>query len=189
MLYQLNTLMRFVGFVSRMLVGIVIGFILGVMWTEGKMHIPIAQAATIDPYLRSPDGTPITEGIVEFDFSATDFAEGTNYYKFSVNTDHSPYQYATACASTAGGIITSSLSIPASPGVYSGEKITEYTDSSCIIPNGTTNYDDTFTVNSAEEATTTATTTDGMTRKDSMFIYGVIIFLLAYPVWVRVFSL
>lgn len=177
--------MRLVGFISRMLVGIVIGFALGVLWTEGKLHFPIAKAATIDPYLRTPGGSPISPGIVDLDYSATDFAASTTYYKFSVNVDHNPYKYSTTCLTTDPGTITGELEITADPGEYTSPQLTEYTDSGCTVNNGSTVFDDSFTV---VASTSTSTPSSALTGKDTLFLWGVALFLLAYPVWSRVFS-
>lgn len=153
----------------------------------GALPFP-TLAATVDPYIRTPSGSPIEEGIVNFDYSITDFAVGTTYYRFLVNAEHYPYQFSSGCTSIGVGTVTESFEFPATPDEYSNVRVNEYTDSGCTLTNGSTNMDDSFTV-MGEVATSTATTTDAMTRMDSLFLWGIAIFLLAYPVWGRIFRL
>lgn len=62
---------------------------------------------------------------------------------------------------------------------YDGELIDACSDADVFDP---------FEILAPDEEIATTTPDTSLPYKDAMFVYGVIIFLLAYPVWVRIFG-
>lgn len=190
--------MRLVGFVSRMLVGIVIGFVLGMLFAEGKLHIPHAKAAewnvNIDPItFQQPDW----DGNYHASVVVPDTATNPQICFETPNSGTTLY----ACSALSPGL-NDDLTLAGSDVsptdlaaiglyrvcVFDADASPDWFDPG-FYPAGCGDSGS-YQVLAAEAttSTTTATTTPPGVDKNYLFLGGVIIFLLAFPVWARVFK-
>lgn len=183
-----------------MLVGIVIGFVLGMLFAEGKLHIPHAQAAewnvNVDPItFQQPDWDGsyhasvvvpddaanaqicfITPNTVNTFYACSALAPGLNDDLTLAGSDVSPTDLAAiglykVCAFDADDPANSAWPDP------------DFYPAGC----GDTGSYQVLAAEATSSTTTPPVAAPGV-DKNYLFLGGVIIFLLAYPVWGRIFK-